>query len=179
MRLAYKVIIGLGAIAAAIAAILGLYWSLVRTSALSVKLDQVTAQWAETLNADITFSNTGETSVSVVGIDSFFSSSENCIGQRIARVITDQPSNGSSLVLESGNQSQLRIRLEPMFQKPQRVTLCMSFETNFGTQTEQSSPIPLHSFSVDYLGSDRLEFDGKSLDQVWHSISGGSAWRPF
>ncbi|SLN76447.1 hypothetical protein [Ruegeria meonggei] len=79
MRPAYKAIVGFGALAAAVATILGLYWSLVRTSALSVKLDQVTGEWANILSAGITFSNTGETSVSVVEIDSFFSDSENCV----------------------------------------------------------------------------------------------------
>ena len=169
---------GAAAFAAGTAAILGLYFALVRTSAVSVTLTEVTGNGVSAVDFSMLFMNGGDTMAMVSEVDAFISSSTPlrgpCSGEKVVRHVFTTDYGEKPLIIKSGEQTSRQFRLSPKFDGEGRFSLCARFETNTPGGVARTDPIVFFDFSV--LEG---ELDSRNLDQSIHRIAETRSFRPF
>ena len=150
-----KTLIRLGAVAGAIAAIIGLYFLLVRTAILTMTLASLEADGLESAVVQIQFSNEANTTLTVSEVEVFFSDSPDCTGVQIGRAIFVSGDGVVPEPLEAGTQATMVAPILPNLKDEERYALCASVEIFTGWTTVRNERIRLYELSTMWQ-----EFDG-------------------
>lgn len=161
-----KIILAGGAIAGALAAILGLYLSLVRIESVKMTLVELEDENLSTALIGLQFSNEGNVTISVNEIELFFTDNQDCTGEMLSRVIVGMSDEELPIVIEPGKQSNFIKTADLMLEDGTRYALCATIETFTGIKTHRNERIVLVEFSVLWSEFDRDDLERETISLI-------------
>lgn len=161
-----KIILAGGAIAGALAAILGLYLSLVRIESVNMTLIELEDENLSTALIGLQFSNEGNVTVSVNEVELFFTDNQDCTGKMLSRVIVGTSDDRLPIAIEPGNQSEFVQTSDLMLEDETRYALCATVETFTGIETYRNEKIVLVEFSVMWNEFDRDDLERETISLI-------------
>jgi hypothetical protein len=143
-----KTLLRFGAVAGAFAALIGLYYLLVRTAILTMALGLVEGDGLTSTTIQLQFSNEATSDLTISEIELFFTDNSDCTGSQIGRTLFQSGDYVVPGPLEAGSQATMSATIFPNLEDEVRYALCATVEVFTGWTTVRTERLRLHELST-------------------------------